>query len=178
MRWLNGRYLREDMDTEGVLVALKDWALNDDSFAAMVPLMQSRMETLGDFLPRCAFFFASEIDPDPEGLLPKNREAADVAQVLQTAIWALEAIEPWSTEGVEAAIRAVAEHWDWPVRDVTRPLYVAMMGAPVGPPLFDSIALLGTDVARARMQKAVDVLGGISKKKAKSLEKNWSARPA
>lgn len=176
LRWLNGRYLREDMDATQVLGALKDWALNDTSFGAIIPLMQSRMETLGDFLPRCAFLFAADVETDAESMLPKGRGAEETAQVLQTAIWALETVDPWATEGVEAAVRGVATHWDWPVRDVTRPLYVAMMGQPVGPPLFDSIALLGTDMARARLQKAVDVLGGVSKKKAKSLEKSWSTR--
>ncbi|MBT4609340.1 MAG: glutamate--tRNA ligase, partial [Gemmatimonadetes bacterium] len=100
----------------------------------------------------------------------------DVAQVLQTVIWALEALDPWSVDGVEAAVRLVSDHWDWPVRDVTKPMYAAIMGQPVGPPLFESIALLGTDMSRVRLQKATEQLGGISKKKARSLEKIWATR--
>ena len=176
LRWLNGRYLREDMDSDVILAALKDWAINDQSLASMVPLMQSRMETLGDFMPRCAFFFASDVTPTTDDLIPAKQEAGDVAQVLQTVVWALEALDPWSVTGVEAAVRLVADHWNWPVRDVTKPMYAAIMGQPVGPPLFESIALLGTDVSRVRLQKATEQLGGISKKKARSLEKTWATR--
>ncbi|MEE3043090.1 MAG: glutamate--tRNA ligase [Candidatus Latescibacterota bacterium] len=176
LRWLNGRYLREDMDPTSIVAALKEWAINDTSLSAMVPLMQSRMETLGDFIPRCAFFFASDVDPAVEDLVPKKRAAEEVAQILQTVVWSLEAVDPWESTGVEAAVRSVADYWDWPVRDVTRPLYAAIMGQPVGPPLFESIALLGTDISRVRLQKGVDLLGGVSKKKARSLEKAWTSR--
>ena len=95
---------------------------------------------------------------------------------MQTVIWSLEAVDPWESTGVEAAVRSVADYWDWPVRDVTRPLYAAIMGQPVGPPLFESIALLGTDISRVRLQKSIDLLGGVSKKKARSLEKAWTSR--
>ncbi len=176
LRWLSGRYLREDLSSDQILIALKQWALNDETLAAMVPMMQSRMETLGDFMPKCAFFFATDVDPTTQDLVPDKREPEDVVQILQTVIWALEALDPWSAAAVEAAVRSIADHWEWPVRDVTRPLYAATMGQPVGPPLFESIALLGTDMTRVRLQKAVEQLGGLSKKKMRSLEKTWAKR--
>ena len=47
------------------------------------------------------------------------------------------------------------------------------MGQPVGPPLYESIVLLDVDLTRMRLLAAIEVLGGISKKKAKKLEKDW-----
>jgi glutamyl-tRNA synthetase len=173
LNWLNGRYLREELSPDDILRCLKEWLLNDDFLAQAIPMLQPRMETLGDFVPKCAFLFSRTVEPTEENLLPKKREAADVAAVLQTAVWALEEVLPWTRDGIEAAVRRVAEHWDWPVRDVTRPLYTAITGQPVGPPLFDSMELLDDDITRQRILAAIDVLGGMSKKKAAKIEKDW-----
>ena len=161
--WLNGRYLREDFTPEALLGALKKWLLNDEQLGQLVPLMHSRMETLGDFLPKCAFFFARQVECSPEDLVPKKREAQEAVQVLQTVLWAMEGALPWGRDAVEQAIHKVAAFWDWPIREVTGPLFVAIMGQKVGPPLFESIALLGLDLSRTRLLDAMNVLGGLSK---------------
>ena len=49
----------------------------------------------------------------------------------------------------------------------------APVGQPVGPPLYGSIALLQVDMTRSRLLAAVALLGGLSKKKLKALEKKW-----
>ena len=173
LSWLNGRYIREDLSSGDILRALKDWLVNDQYLEQIIPLMQPRMETLGDFLPTCSFFFARQVSPDPQDLVPARREPAEVVEVLQTAVWALEEATPWDRDTVEAAVKRVSAFWDWPVRDVTRPLFTALMGQPVGPPLYESSALLGSDLNRTRLLSAIEVLGGLSKKKAGKLEKRW-----
>ena len=174
LNWLNGRYIREEMNPDDLLRSMKDWLLQDDYLSEMIPLMQPRMETLGDFMPSVAFFFARKVEPQAEELVPKKREAADVVQMLQTAIWALEGALPWNKETVEAAIRRVAEYWEWPVRDVTVPMIIAVTGEKVGPPLFESVTLLEIDLTRMRLLDAMTVLGGLSKKKASKLDKEWN----
>jgi glutamyl-tRNA synthetase len=59
---------------------------------------------------------------------------------------------------------------------VTVPLIVALTGEKVGPPLFESVALLGQDMTRMRLIDAMNLLGGLSKKKAAKLEKEWKAK--
>ena len=174
LNWLNGRYIREEMNPDDLLRSMKDWLLQDDYLSEMIPLMQPRMETLGDFMPSVAFFFARKVEPQAEELVPKKREAADIVQMLQTAIWALEGALPWNKETVEAAIRRVAEYWEWPVRDVTVPMIIAVTGEKVGPPLFESVTLLEIDLTRMRLLDAMTVLGGLSKKKASKLDKEWN----
>ena len=174
LTWLNGRYIREDYTPETLLQELKKWVLNEEYLAQVAPLMHSRMETLGDFMPKCAFFFARRVECSPDELVPKKRTGEEVVQVLQTALWALEGALPWGRDAVEAAVRRVSEFWGWPIREVTGPLFAAIMGQKVGPPLFESIALLGSDLSRARLLEAMNVLGGLSKKKAAELEERWN----
>ena len=173
LTWLNGRYIREDLSERDLLQALKDWLLNDDYLGQMVPLMHERMETLGDFVPPTAFLLARAVQPKAEDLVPKKRQPEDVPPVLQTVIWALDEGGDWGRDSVEAAVRRVAAFWDWPIRDVTGPLFAAIMGQRVGPPLFESLALLGIDTGRVRLLAAMELLGGLSKKKAAKLEKEW-----
>ena len=176
LNWLNGRYLREDRTPEELLQELKSWLLNDDYLGEMLPLLQARMETLGDFMPRVAFFLARQVEPGAEDLVPKKREVEEVVAMLQTTVWSLDEVLQWDKEGVETALRGVAEYWEWPVRDVTVPLIAALTGARVGPPLFESAALLGRDLTRMRILDAMAVLGGLSKKKAAKLEKAWKQK--
>ncbi len=173
LNWLNGRYLREDLTPEQVLDQLKNWLLNDKYIAQIVPLLQQRMETLGDFMPKAAFFLARQVEPSVEDLVPKKREASEVVPMLQTAIWALDEILTWDRDHVEAAMRSIAEYWQWPVRDVTVPITAALVGSRVGPPLFETVVVLGQDLTRMRLLQAINVLGGLSKKKRSKLEKEW-----
>ena len=173
--WLNGRYLREDMAPESLLQGMKKWLLNDDYLSRIVPLMQPRMDTFGDFMVRCAFFFARQVTFEAQDLVPKKRTPEEVVQVLQTVLWSLEELDSWERDLVESAIRRVAEFWSWPIRDITSPLFTAVMGQRVGPPLYESTALLGIDLTRARLLQAIEALGGISKKKAARLEKEWNS---
>ena len=173
LNWLNGRYVREDRTAEQIMDEMKAWLLNDEFIAQIVPLLQQRMETLGDFMPKAAFFLAREVSPEVDDLVPKKRTADDTVQMLQTAIWTLEAVLEWDRAHVEEAVRSVAQYWEWPVRDVTVPLTAALAGSRVGPPLFDTVLLLGQDTVRMRLLQAMNALGGLSKKKSAKLGKAW-----
>ncbi|MEE3234893.1 MAG: glutamate--tRNA ligase [Candidatus Latescibacterota bacterium] len=173
LNWLNGRYLREERTPQQILSEMKQWLVNDEQFVQIISLLQKRMETLGDFMPKAAFFFARDVSPTEEELLPKGREAGELSQMFQTAVWALDGTVEWGTESVESKVRIVADYWGWPVRDVTVPLTVALTGSRVGPPLFETVILLGIDIVRMRLLKGIETLGGLSKKKAKKLEKEW-----
>ena len=55
------------------------------------------------------------------------------------------------------------------------PLFVALSGQPVAYSIPDSMAILGPDITRARLRHAIEVCGGVSKKAAKRLEKDYAA---
>jgi glutamyl-tRNA synthetase len=175
LRWLNGRYIREDYTPESLLGALEGWALNRERFAAIVPLVQPRLETLSDWGRLSAPFFADEVPLDPADLKLQGRMPEEVAAILQMSVWRLEAQKDFSTSAVGAMMRELAKAFDVKLRDLTVPFYVALSGSEVWTPLFDSMAILGPDMVRARMRRAVDALGGIPKKKRKELEKRYAA---
>ena len=59
------------------------------------------------------------------------------------------------------------------VKDFLAPLFVAIAGSSASFSVVDSMEMLGPDMSRARIRHAIEVLGGVSKKAAKRLEKEY-----
>ena len=65
---------------------------------------------------------------------------------------ALAAVEPFTAETIEAALRALAEERELKPRDAFQPIRVAVTGSKVSPGLFESIELLGRDETVRRLR--------------------------
>jgi glutamyl-tRNA synthetase len=89
-----------------------------------------------------------------DDLLPKGRDAAEVATALADAREALAQSTDWTAEALEAVGRAAAEALGWKAGDFFRPLRLAVTGKPVSPPLFGSMVLLGREHTIARLDAA------------------------
>jgi glutamyl-tRNA synthetase len=175
LRWLNGRYIREDHDAGGLLKALRDWALNEEYLARLAPLAQPRLETLSDWGLLTAPFFADEVPVDPDALKVRGKSPEEVVGILQLSIWRLEQERDFSAEALAALFQELAERLELKLRDLTLPFYVALSGRKAWTPLFDSMAALGPDLVRARLRRALEVLGGVSSRRRKQLEKDYVA---
>ena len=180
LTWLNGRYLRERLGPEDVLARLKDWMLNDEMLRQVVPLAQPRIEKLSDFIPMSAYLFADRPGYDPQSLIAKGLDGERVQQLLKFAQWEMEKIVDWSKEAVAALFARMAEIEGLKLRELSAPFYVAISGAPSALPLFDSMAILGSDMTRRRIQYALEGLGtagfALSEKKLKKMEKEYQEK--
>ncbi|MEM1246942.1 MAG: glutamate--tRNA ligase [Acidobacteriota bacterium] len=175
LRWLNARYIREDLSPTALREALREWALSDENLDRIVPLAQPRLQTLSDWGHLTAFFFADDVAPDPELLTLKGKEPAEIVSILQIVTWRLEQLREWNLEALEETLRDCCDRFELKMRDFTRPLYVAISGSASSTPLFDSMLVLGPDLSRMRLRRAVDALGGLSKKRLKATEKQMQA---
>jgi glutamyl-tRNA synthetase len=70
----------------------------------------------------------------------------------------LDALPEWTLPGIEGVLRGVADALGRKFRDVVRPFYVAIAGSPTALPLFDSMVLLGRDLTRERLRRALATL--------------------
>ena len=87
--------------------------------------------------------------------------------------------ENWERSGIEKASHEVAEVFGVHHKKVIIPiLFAAIMGKHQGPPLFDSVDLLGKDRTRARLPASHRIPRGISNKKMDSLTKGWAKKEA
>ena len=176
LNWLSGKYIREDLTPEQLLKQLVDWRLNGDIFSAIIPDIQKRLDTLGDFIPLCSFLWSRELEYDENKLIPRGRSSLDSIKTLQSLLFTFDEEADWNAATLEKNIREVSAVWEWKIRDLTGMLFVAITGKKVAPPLFTSMMLLGKNLCRVRLIEAIKKLGGISKKKQEALVKEWTER--
>jgi glutamyl-tRNA synthetase len=105
------------------------------------PLVQEKIETLGEF-PAFAGFFFARVEPDGE---------VD-GQVLPAAAETLAEVEPFEAEPIELALRGLAERLGLKPREAFQPIRLAVTGSKVSPGLFESLELLGRDESLARLE--------------------------
>jgi glutamyl-tRNA synthetase len=173
LEWLNGLYIREDHSPEQLVGRLMEWALNQAYLSEVAALAQPRVNKLSDFMPMAGLFFEGVVPIDPALLKIKGLDDEAVKRALQLTLWRLEAQRTWTKDALEAVMRDMAERLDIKLRDFFAPFFVALSGRTSATPLFDTMAILGADLVRARLRAALDALGGVSGKAAKKLEKDY-----
>jgi glutamyl-tRNA synthetase len=175
LRWLNGRYIRESHAPEQLLARLKDWALSDQRLLKILPLAQPRLETLGDWGFLTAHFFADAVPLDATALQLKGRSPEELQAIFQVTVWEMERMRRFEKEDIQALFAKLEQATGIKLRDLTRPFYVAVTGATASTPIFDSMAVLGSDVVRIRLRRAIAALGPLSAKRTKELEEQHRA---
>ena len=168
LEWLNGRYLRETMDAKGFLDAVKSWSLNHEYMLPIAEMARERITKLSDLGGLVSMFFMNRIEgQSAENLrggvkLPEEQQR----QAYHLVLTQLDAMTQWDRNGVEASLRRTAEVLEVKLKEVIRPLYIAVTGEPQGVPLFDAITHLGRDIIRERLRHALELLGAPTKKEA------------
>jgi glutamyl-tRNA synthetase len=149
--WMNGVYLREMSPEEyaDTLVSYLreqgyDWP--EERVRAAAPLVQDKIERLGQFSEFAGFLFGP-VEPDAAQL-------DGGGEMLAGAEEALAALEPFTAEAIEQALRGLADRLGQKPRQAFQPIRVAVTGSKISPGLFESIELLGRDEALARISAA------------------------
>jgi len=173
LSWLNGMWIREDLDEAQLAQRLVDWAYNRENLMKVLPHAQKRMEKLSDFAPLAGFLVSGTLplSEDSFASVPGARET--IVKGLQFALWRLEAQRHWTRDALWNDLKGLADAQDVKVKDFLGPLFVAIAGTAASFSVVDSMELLGPDMSRARIRHAIEVLGGVSKKTMKQLEKDY-----
>lgn len=175
LNWLSGKYLRESGSDEEFVSRLLTWAKESDRLSPIVPLLRQRVERFSDVAPLINYFFSGDPALTQDSFAHCKLDDDELSKSLQFTLWRLESLGDWGRDSVEEALMTLAANLDIKVRDFLAPLFIAISGQTVSLSVIDSIAVLGLDITRARLRSAIEVLGGISKKQAKKLEKEFTA---
>jgi glutamyl-tRNA synthetase len=127
---------------------------------AVAPLVQTRMNVLSEAPGLLGSFFVTsdQLEYDPDALASVGDDAASV---LSASIAKLEAVadEAWTTENIQAALTAaLIEQMELKPRLAFGPLRVALSGARISPPLFESMEILGKPETLARLTRLASTL--------------------
>jgi glutamyl-tRNA synthetase len=160
----NGDYIRmmpldEFIERAGAELP-PDW--DRTKLAAIAPHIQERLTTLREVPEKIDFLFWAEgaevvYDADswtkafgPEWALPL---LADVTS-------AYEHLDDWTADGLKAVLEEVMARYEIKLGKAQAPVRVAVTGRSVGPPLFESMEVLGRDETLRRLALARDTAGG------------------
>lgn len=116
------------------------------------PLIQERITLLGEAPDMLAFLFkaddAIDIADDARKGLPAN-----LPEVLEAAIAALEPVAEWTPDNIQAALKqALVEDMGIKPRLAFGPVRTAVSGRRVSPPLFESMVILGKESSLRRLR--------------------------
>jgi glutamyl-tRNA synthetase len=173
LNWLNGMWIREDLSDEQLADRLQEWALNRKNLMAVLPHAKQRMETLSDLAPLMGFLVSGVLPLTAESFEGVKAEGEDLIRALQFVLWKLEAQRHWQRDTIFADVKCVADSTDMKMKDFLMPFFIAVSGSAASISVFDAMVLLGPDMTRARIRHAIEVLGGVSKKAMKRLEKAY-----
>ena len=164
---INGHYMRvsDDADlVEALICILPDIEggkailerLNDSTKAqllAAMPGLKERAKTLVELADSAMYLFAERplaLDEKATALL--NDEGL---RVLAGVLPDLSAVENWTAEQLDAAVRVYAEKTGLKLGKIAQPLRAALTGRSTSPGVFDVLAVLGKEEALGRIQDRI-----------------------
>ncbi len=170
---LNGEYVRA-LSIDAFVEACRPWVapiagewaptdhvvpwpadrFDDATFRAIAPLVQERVATLGEVPAMVDFLFLEDPPTDPVAFDKAIRGSADARIVLDEVRASFET-GGFDAESVRAAVTDVGARHDLNLRRAQAPVRVAVTGRGVGPPLFESMVLLGRDEVVRRLGAAL-----------------------
>jgi glutamyl-tRNA synthetase len=153
----NGEYIRA-LPAEDFLAAVEPFLpghYDRATFAAIAPLVQTRVVTLAEAPALVDFLFAEpEVD---EASWAKAMKVEWAGPILDDVIAAYgSGALDWEAEALHAAFDEIAARRQLKPGKAGGPLRVAVTGRGVGPPMYESLELLGRAATLARLRAARD----------------------
>ncbi len=154
LRWLNGEYLRA-LSLDDFYAALRGTILADEYLKEIAALLQTRIETLGEFGNLTHFFFADDIAPSQDVFLPKKRTLEETLAFAAEQLTLLEATE-WTLAALNPALKQLGEAKGWSVKENFMLLRAILTGATMSPPLLESMIVFGKARTLDRLRRFLD----------------------
>jgi glutamyl-tRNA synthetase len=165
--WMNKEYLRA-MSVDDFVEAARPWVcaphapwpperFDEGVFRIMAPLVQERVAVLGEVSAMVDFLFLEKPIVDEASWAVVAADAA-APGVLDAALATYQDCE-WTAEALHSATQALADGVDRKLNKAQAPIRVAVTGRRVGPPLFQSLEVLGREAVLERLRGARDRLG-------------------
>jgi glutamyl-tRNA synthetase len=174
---MNGEYIR-DLSLVDFVDACQPWVAPDRApwapagkeppwpadrfdeavFLRMAPLVQERVTTLGEVPAMVDFLFLAD-PPIDAGDFTSVVAGDEGGRAILVAGLEVFAEIPWEAEELKAATLALGEAVGRKLAKTQAPIRVAVTGRRVGPPLFESLEVLGRDEVRRRLAAALERAG-------------------
>ncbi len=165
--WMNGAYIRAlsldeftDRAREFLEAGVPEAAAySRDYVKNALALLQERVKKLGELRDSpelTRFFFYENLEYHPIDLVGKGLTNATARQALESSLDRLEKLDQFDIEAMEASLRSLAEELGLKPGQLFGCLRVAVTGQSVSPPLFQTMAVLGSERTLNRLREAIE----------------------
>ncbi len=127
--------------------------LDPSVFEAMAPLVQDRVQTLGEVPAMVDFLFLDAPVIDAEAWAKGVTRLPEAGAVLDDVLATFESCH-WEAQDIHEAMLAIAVRHGLKLAKAQAPIRVAITGRGVGPPLFESLQALGRAPTLERLRAA------------------------
>jgi glutamyl-tRNA synthetase len=124
-------------------------------YERVAPLVHERVATLGEIPAMVSFFFLDEPLVDAAAFAKVIGDDPLGRAMLAESLALFEDVE-WSAPTLHEAVSALGEGLGMALRKAQAPVRCAVTGTLVGPPLFESLEILGRERTRERLGRALD----------------------
>ena len=161
--YFQGKHMRQLSAREvaaGIKPYLQDTGLDPDdaTLLRIVPLIQERLTTFEDAHKWAGFFFSPNVYPDPADLVAKKLSRSESLDALQHVYASLDTLSSLEHEIVEQTLRSLSDKLEIKLGQLLSPVRAAVSGQRVSPPLFETLEILGKQVALRRIENATKLL--------------------
>ena len=172
--WMNGKYLR-DLSTAEFIENFNAWATKEQKIEKTVELVQPRVERFDQVYPAIGYLLGERPEITLDSFAGIKAEHSEILENLYLVSKLLGGLEDWHAERLQLLLKSIATVRDQKIRDLVQPLFIALAGSSVALPIFGSMEILGPELTQSRIQSAIEVLGGVSNKRRKKLDKEFES---
>ena len=115
---------------------------------------RERLRTFADLDQYVPYLFADDVTWDAQEKA-KAFKSVPAREILAACVDALEALDEWDDAPLEKALRSVAKTMEIGFKKIAQPVRYAVCGTVVGPPLFDTLILIGRERVLARLRRTI-----------------------
>ena len=153
---LNGHYLREadDAGLAALITPRMPERADIGLLTRAMPVLKVRARDINELAEGAAFLFAARplpLDAKAQALLTD-----DACDILRRIHIRLGGESGWTSDGLEASLKALAEELGLGLGKLAQPLRAALTGQTTSPGIFDVLVLLGRDESLARITDQTD----------------------
>ncbi|HEY4057026.1 MAG TPA: glutamate--tRNA ligase family protein, partial [Kofleriaceae bacterium] len=176
LTWLNEKYIHE-LDYSALADTVIDWRLNKPALMKILPLVRERIKKLDELVPMIEYFFSGDLDYTLvlADMKVPDVSNADLGKALLELVDAIEAREGFSAAMLEEEAKKWAEAKAWKPKFAFSLLRLAITARKASPPLFETMATLGKEIARRRLRKAAETIA--AQKPAPAAKPDAAAKP-
>ncbi len=175
LKWLNGVWLREGIGTQEFVDKIMEWGFSRRFFEDCAPHLKNRIETFSDAEKWLKPLLAGEPALEKEVILSNELTQPQVVSLLQFLVWRFDDSHFQLRSEVEKEIRDICTFLGLKLKHAMPLLFIILSGSKQAISIFDLIILLKPGRSRQRLQSAIEIIGGVSKKFQKSLENSYKS---